>query len=844
MGFAMGRLPRRSAAWLLAAWLGICPAVEAAGSFVLPLVLPAGRVAAPLLSFKPATVGTWGLLRQHLPRLMSQALPYPELWAALGDEAGAAAAGPLKDRLSAQWWADLMRWEHLEPVAQERLREQFKAAYADAREAVAAESREVLARLAREAEAGRVGLADIEALQTHLSGLALYGEAPAAALSALRAAVVERRERRVAEGLETTAARLQSAEALETEGAPVAAVPEAVTDTVAAPVGEDFAVGTLLTGDASRSSHEVRPPAAGEREPLLDAEPVESRAHVWTRGALQVAGYLFLSAAAALTFGAWAAPQIADFGPTHAAYTWAGAGLVALGSLLGKSPQASRPPPQKPQIPQTGVLGWLLRRWTAAREWLDDAQFTVWAQYRLHTQAHGGAWRDKIRAAGGVLRTALYWMPAAFLSMAAAGGVGYAIQGAWSGADAWLHATTLGGSAPTLFTVVNDMLAGMVLADLVSLGLVFGAVHWGARRLGLERGVGWIAGVAAMAAFMALTYAQGAASVVAWFGVMGAQAVLIVLRAKTESLAAPMTMRLMFMAITAEVVRLSLGIAAPAAAGLVGLPAWTDFAMLGVGAALFAGWAWLKHRAAAGWGFLEAAAREELLRLRRLGRWWMRRPRDGSLRSPLRLFSMGFAWGVPLYLSMEFVYRAVQWLAPGVEPAPELLKRLVLQPLDLVAFNMLIVVALEEWVFRRGLFRPLGDWIKKAWPFKGWGAATGWWFWPAALASSLIFSAAHYVDLSGFVSPDQSIGLAMGYAFTWGGFAARAAGGMVLAFLFARTRTLLVPIAAHFASNMLASAGLRWGLEVFLVSMAVLLVWHFWQFSRPLLASAKPPKSS
>jgi membrane protease YdiL (CAAX protease family) len=180
---------------------------------------------------------------------------------------------------------------------------------------------------------------------------------------------------------------------------------------------------------------------------------------------------------------------------------------------------------------------------------------------------------------------------------------------------------------------------------------------------------------------------------------------------------------------------------------------------------------------------------------------------------------------VPVYLAMEAAFRAVHFLVPQTEPTPEILRRMLLMPADVILFNFVIVAALEEWVFRKGVFKPMVEKIKK------WGAPSKWWFWPAAIASALIFSGAHYVDWGamlahlGIGSGNAALGssLAGAYAFTWASFAARAVGGVLLAWLYASSGSLLLPMIAHFGSNTLEALGMRFGLWPFLCTIAVVL---------------------
>ncbi len=176
---------------------------------------------------------------------------------------------------------------------------------------------------------------------------------------------------------------------------------------------------------------------------------------------------------------------------------------------------------------------------------------------------------------------------------------------------------------------------------------------------------------------------------------------------------------------------------------------------------------------------------------------------------------------------MDFTYAGLHRLLPQAEPTPEVLRRMLLMPIDAIIFNFMIVAALEEWIFRKGIFTMILGRLK------AWVSPARAWFWPAALASSLIFSGAHYVDWTaimlklGFGHGDISSALAGAYAFTWASFLARVAGGMVLAFLYARSGLLIVPMIAHFGSNFLESIGMRWGSGAFLVSAAAVLASQF-----------------
>jgi membrane protease YdiL (CAAX protease family) len=216
----------------------------------------------------------------------------------------------------------------------------------------------------------------------------------------------------------------------------------------------------------------------------------------------------------------------------------------------------------------------------------------------------------------------------------------------------------------------------------------------------------------------------------------------------------------------------------------------------------------------------EARARWESVRA--LGAWW-REPAELP-KSPLALVPAGLLWGIAVYLAGYLSYYAVHVLAPAHETVPPALKQVLLMPLDMLVYVFLIGAALEELIFRYGLFGALE---------RRWG------FWPAALVSSAVFSGFHFVDLSGLV---RFLGVSVSkllqslmivYGFSWAGFAGRVAAGLVLAALYSRSRILLIPMLSHFTSNLLEAVGLRWGLPCFLACVAAIFALQLLDRSRP-----------
>lgn len=172
-------------------------------------------------------------------------------------------------------------------------------------------------------------------------------------------------------------------------------------------------------------------------------------------------------------------------------------------------------------------------------------------------------------------------------------------------------------------------------------------------------------------------------------------------------------------------------------------------------------------------------------------------------KTPAALPPTGMIWGIAVYLVSYVTYHAAQLVWPVEEVVPPLLKQTLLMPLDMLVYVFLIGAALEELIFRKGLFKALLARLP---------------FWPAALLSAAIFSGFHFIDFSAVlrflgVNASRLIeSLLMVYGFSMAGFLGRVAAGLMLAWLYHRSGLLLVGIVAHFTSNLLEAVGLRWGL--------------------------------
>jgi membrane protease YdiL (CAAX protease family) len=239
-------------------------------------------------------------------------------------------------------------------------------------------------------------------------------------------------------------------------------------------------------------------------------------------------------------------------------------------------------------------------------------------------------------------------------------------------------------------------------------------------------------------------------------------------------------------------------------------------AVLAASLALFALSAALRFGAAPGRNFLSAAARDEWARLRATGLRWSA-PSELP-KTPLSVVPVGLLWGVAVYLASYAAYYAAYALVPTEEVVPAVLKQTLLMPLDMLVYLFIIGAALEELIFRKGLFKALRERLGTEEPGAG--------LWPAAVVSAAVFSAFHFVDFGvvlRFLGVNASRliqSMLVVYGFSWAGFTARVAAGVLLALLYDQAGILLIPVVAHFTSNLLEAIGLRWGLSWFLAAVA------------------------
>ncbi|HAM36225.1 MAG TPA: hypothetical protein DEB40_12780 [Elusimicrobia bacterium] len=746
---------------------------------------------------------------------LSGGLSFREAWDGLDDASGRVAVAPLLPHLSRDFIVAAGRVDSLSASGQKQLARAFLAA-----RGAAAKQVESKAALAGEAlrgaiAAGTASQAEVEALSARLRGLSIYGASARASYEEARQAVSEAKVRRAREGILHTARNFS------------APIPE--EDPPGAEAAALARPGAWVEPGAGAGVVDGVPSPA--RTPGLSRD--DSRYRKYSKAAMS-AGYALLGVSAVMLFPAVPALAIAGIGQLHGILTWTGAALIGAGKYFQVPAQAvaAAAPVLKP-APATGWRGGLARWFASYRALWFKANESASA-HRVFEARVGGASRKDFRnwlASG--LRTTVLWIPIALAAMLGGHLLSKPVTHLWPAAVAAADPNT--GivfetiQSTSLLQFFNGYISGSVLQETVLLGVFFNGARWLAGRLGAsERAAGLAGGLAVLAAYSAFLFFMGYP--LAWMlPLLGIEAVMAMVYARTGTLLIPAGLRAVLSWATLSSARLNVGFYTAFSGSLVGLPAlWSGLAVAGVSLAVFAAVAavrfWATHR----WGFLRAAWREQLSRLKELGQWWTNPSADGSPKSFLPLLMTGLLWGIVTYVAGDVTSSLVFLLSPHGEATPDILKRLLLMPVDVLMYNFIFVGLLEEWVFRRNVFKPIRERIAK------WHLSSKALFWIAAVASSLIFSAAHYVDWNsmlaglGIGDPELAKALAGTYAFTWPAFIARAAAGILLAFLYAHSGLLLVPIIAHFASNTMEGMGMKFGLPVFLaVAAAVVLAQLF-----------------
>ena len=527
------------------------------------------------------------------------------------------------------------------------------------------------------------------------------------------------------------------------------------------------------------------PPAPPSRSPPDRSRPRLSKS-LLISGAVLIGVSLtsvYLPALLPAAFIAWqGSVAVAGFGALAASRFW-------------RSPGSAPDVPRGPPAPSKGAFSSFKSAWAAARD-------SAAAQASFESRVGGSSWTSIRDWLFGGFRTGVYWMAPSLMLMLA--GAVAAKTGIFAfGLGAWSFAADSAIAGPSLTGFIPMALA----AQAAGVALFFG-VEALARKLGLGRGSAWLGGAAAFAlaggALLAVTHEPFiiAAS-------LGLEAGVLWSAARSRSFLVPLALRGLLTLFSLEAARLAGWLSLDTTATLAGLPAvWGGVAVAGLVAL-----AWK----------LKAPG----LRLAEIGAWWKADAPGQTPMSPGRILSAGMVWGLVVYAIGDLVFWGVNALVPGQEPTPAILVKMLTGSVDLVLYNFIIVGLLEEYVFRRGLFKMMNEKLEK------WGLPLQKAFWVAAIGSALIFSGVHYVDWGailakiGMGDPAASSGLGGSYAFSAAGFAARSVLGVVLAWIYKRSGLLLIPIVAHFWADSMEGLGLRWGLPAFLALAAGALLASF-----------------
>ena len=583
-----------------------------------------------------------------------------------------------------------------------------------------------------------------------------------------------------------------------------------------------------VIGKNGEESHLLKTPANRGLSPSGASLPPPRRNFDGIAGKSTIAGFAFLGGA--VWISSWLAAPLGLM-------AWIGLAMLGLGKFL-RSPRgpaeniadgapAAIGAEPRPATPPKGRFRTFEALWSTAQRSL-----------RLHERAEeavgGASWNAFRRWFSSGLRAALYLFPFSLLGMLAGSLLQTPLKWLWPAAAKTAVISDGKIAAIPLWNIINGTVLHQVAQEILFLGLGFKVLLWLSRRWrGASSSASITAVALALAFYIPMVVAMGFPLGLA-ITLAGIEAALLYAYARSGTLLIPVAMRAAIALMGADSARFISSLKAAVSGTLVGMPEWGYLAVAGAALAIFTALSARALWARSGWSFLREGAKRELARLKGIGQWWSAPTADGAPKSSLPLLSLGLFWAIPTYLLMGGVFTAVHRVLPQTEPTPEILRRMLLAPVDVLIYNFMIVAALEEWIFRRGVFKAIQERLEKWKPSRRW-------FLPAAIASSLIFSGAHYIDWNamllrlGLGNAELGSALAGAYAFTWASFLARAAGGMILAFLYASSGVLLVPMIAHFGSNFLESLGMRWGLAASLSAAAALVTLH--------LIAARPRKS-
>lgn len=774
-----------AARWTLTLALWLCVTQASAVTLILPAGgLPAGSSGGRAVGVPQASPAAWRTLRRFA---LSQG--FNGSWSALDERSGRLAVSPLLQRLKPDTLAEMDR----DGLPAERLQEltlAFQSAQNEAApeaERLAQETREELASaLSR----GLLGAGDLERATQDLQGLSAYGGRALEAYAEARSLSEEHQRSRILDGASRIAAGLGRAHTVEEIPPGHASVPSALKP---------------RTDLVPESSVDLVP-----APPANNAGYRHQSSSLWS----QILGWALIGSSTLFLVGL--VPAVLPL--TGIFMATGGFALLILSTFLKTPTGASATVPESSPTPFRGLFSSFRQLYAAASR-------SLGFQVNFEGAVGGASVKTFKTWLMGAARSALYWLPL---------GLGGLLAGsilAWPMKKlGWITDGAAAGGA-VIDSPMSVSLSGYFFLSVAMEALLLGVVFNGLRRMGKRLFPGGptadlAASVITLAAAGTFLFLTGLPAAII-MPMLGFEAVMIYIYARSGSLAVPVLARALMSLASVESARMAIFLEfGPASLALAAMPGWAGLAVLGIAVGGLALWS-LKG----GWAALKTLASREVSRLQKIGAYWSRSDPEGRPRSPWPVLAAGVFWGLIAYAFNDMTYWAVQFISPMTEPAPEILKRLLSMPLDVIAFNFMIVVLLEEWVFRRGIFKPMGERVRK------WKLPARWWFWPAAIASSVIFSLAHFVDFGSIlaalgITSAGSAAFAGTYAWSWAGFAARVSAGMILAFLYARSGLLLIPMIAHFVSNALESVGLRFGFPVFLLTAAALLASYIWS-TRP-----------
>jgi membrane protease YdiL (CAAX protease family) len=515
-------------------------------------------------------------------------------------------------------------------------------------------------------------------------------------------------------------------------------------------------------------------------------------------------------------------------------------GILALGAAkFFQKPTGAPAVPAAASVASRPLPAWITRYFGTFLRMGRSAGAALKAHERFEGQIGAGSPKAFRQWLASGLRASLYWTPATLLAMFAgsmASMLPLVTRGLTIGSTGvgkqliegnWLH-------------TFSSFMADSLVLQFALLGGVFAGARTLLARAGVEASrAAWVAGALSVAAYAALLLANGNAL---WtiMPILAIQAVLAYVYARSKTLLVPLGITAIIgtsSLYSGRMLSFLLHGKFGSIDSLPGIPGfWGVLSVFGVSAALFAIQAAKRYYPKHGWSFLKAAAQREWFRLKAVGRWWNKPNTDGVLKSPIPILSVGFLWGIGVYLSSYLVYWGTSVVLPGHEIIPEILKRTLMMPLDALIFIFIIGAALEEWLFRKGLFALIRNKLMNAKVDAGNALLAG------AVLSSVIFSLFHLVSFAPILQalhirvPAEMLPLLDVYSASWAGSMGRISAGLLLVALFHRSKVLLIGLTAHFASNLLEAVGLRWGLSWFLAAVVAIFLFQ-------AVGAPKTPKS-